>query len=880
MLNSVTQGTVKLSSNYEFANLWKNYNDFSDTPNTTFKDLSFWYRRSAETKLTDLSQDSYDQVFQGWSLYPNFGKILLDDLEPNGAVVSAYVSYESTGVKVTYPGKFDEFYADYPNKSETCPEIFLDPPHNITDYDPRCRDFYKYAKVNEPNRTFYGPYTSAGNDTSKFFAATVSKPVFINDNLESIVSIDVNLNYNDSFFDLIWIDSNYSYSYVTSTNGRPLFHSKFEIKNVETVTFTKLEFTPVNETTIIETEPTSDEALEFNRTLYDEIIKVTSKQQFSYYRFGRKMTATATPISLKTFWDQSGQINAVAVVVTDELKYFGAINYRGGILFVLIVIMAIFCSIFFVFLLLIWYLFYKIASYSLRPIKVLNSKIKDLMQNDAEFNLSGSQKNITSFEVKELYLACSELLVARRFSKNNINKNDALAIMDFADAYSVLNKNEQAKGICLTNIANIHFRNRKYSKAAKSYKDAANWAKILFDKAKADSNLGDKRDYIYLYCKRKYYQTVWRFYSTKERQNTVSDDEWQETEKEIGKTIKLIIKNMTDSEDLVISLHLYSSYCCMMTKRLISADNELKEAKTIFKNKKEIDSSKRHDIPVLPSWILIQKILLMSGLLDKCYGKDMKACLKFTKLLKVGKYYDPKTRMEALTYLDMILSEPKYSKINSKPEIKNIKLMLELFREDKYKDVVLLVDSHNDTESANQDKINNMLEVFDNITAEDRLALITMSRKVNVIYSLSQKSKNTIQLRNQLSSMIWEDTSRCHYLKGISMGINELVSSTKNDTDRYMICITSSKDLKSFAKYTKDEKVKLKEAIEYNKVTVIFIIVADQDNDYIDLKQRIKLLCPDSIFMRNPKSKEVMEIIKSISNVTVADEELVFERFE
>jgi hypothetical protein len=39
----------------------------------------------------------------------------------------------------------------------------------------------------------------------------------------------------------------------------------------------------------------------------------------------------------------------------------------------------------------------------------------------------------------------------------------------------------------------------------------------------------------------------------------------------------------------------------MMTKRLISADNELKEAKTIFKNKKEIDSQKRHDIPVLPS---------------------------------------------------------------------------------------------------------------------------------------------------------------------------------------------------------------------------------------------------------------------------------------
>lgn len=58
-----------------------------------------------------------------------------------------------------------------------------------------------------------------------------------------------------------------------------------------------------------------------------------------------------------------------------------------------------------------------------------------------------SQDNITSHDAKELYEAFSELMITRRFARNNIVKNDALAIMDFADVFMVMRKNEQAKGI-------------------------------------------------------------------------------------------------------------------------------------------------------------------------------------------------------------------------------------------------------------------------------------------------------------------------------------------------------------------------------------------------------------------------------------------------
>jgi tetratricopeptide (TPR) repeat protein len=134
------------------------------------------------------------------------------------------------------------------------------------------------------------------------------------------------------------------------------------------------------------------------------------------------------------------------------------------------------------------------------------------MLSNKEFDISQTQQNITSKEAKDLYATCSELLITHRFAKNNISENDAVAIMDFADAYSVLNKNEQAKGICLTNIANIHFKNKNYAKASANFAEAAELAKKLVDSAKANSELSEFNKNIYLYWKRRYYFTISRFF--------------------------------------------------------------------------------------------------------------------------------------------------------------------------------------------------------------------------------------------------------------------------------------------------------------------------------------------------------------------------------
>jgi hypothetical protein len=148
------------------------------------------------------------------------------------------------------------------------------------------------------------------------------------------------------------------------------------------------------------------------------------------------------------------------------------------------------------------------------------------------------------------------------------------------------------------------------------------------------------------------------------------DEDWLAVEKEINRTKNLITKNMKSVDDLVITLHLYSSYWCMMTKRLISADNDLKDALDTFNKRKKPNIENRPNIPIVPCFILLQRIYLQRGLLLQCYGKKIKAFIIFTKLLKIGKIYDPVTRMEALKHIGLILNDPKYAYLHNRPETK------------------------------------------------------------------------------------------------------------------------------------------------------------------------------------------------------------------
>jgi len=90
----------------------------------------------------------------------------------------------------------------------------------------------------------------------------------------------------------------------------------------------------------------------------------------------------------------------------------------------------------------------------------------------------------------------------------------------------------------------------------------------------------------------------------------------------------------------------------------------------------------------------------------------------------------------------------------------------------------------------------------------------------------------------------------------------------------------------------------LNERIKANEINMIFIILTDDESDYEPVMKYLKFISEDSyspkssgppnhmdnfsreIFLVNPTPKAVSEIVRSISNVNLTTENLIFERFE
>jgi hypothetical protein len=150
---------------------------------------------------------------------------------------------------------------------------------------------------------------------------------------------------------------------------------------------------------------------------------------------------------------------------------------------------------------------------------------------------------------------------------------------------------------------------------------------------------------------------------------------------------------------------------------------------------KDLEKEDRLDIPIIPRCILKQKLMLQKALIDLAYGKKMQSALRITKMLKVGKYYDTNTRIEALQTLKHIMEISLKPEVYEKyDELKNIDKMLDHFKEDRYKNLVILAE--NSTDSYFNIKKEYMLEIFDKLKNNDKVSLISVSSKVKVIYSL------------------------------------------------------------------------------------------------------------------------------------------------
>ena len=166
----------------------------------------------------------------------------------------------------------------------------------------------------------------------------------------------------------------------------------------------------------------------------------------------------------------------------------------------------IFLIVFLLLLLFALYMFVRIAQRTFKPLKTLNHKVSILWANNEELNIDNTTENMTSFEILSMYESFSELITAKRFAANNFYKNnDALAIMDYAEAHTVFEQNKKIQGIWLNNIGHIYHKNKDYDKASKSYRSSASCALDLINENSEGEDIDENN---YLYWKRKYYEIV------------------------------------------------------------------------------------------------------------------------------------------------------------------------------------------------------------------------------------------------------------------------------------------------------------------------------------------------------------------------------------
>jgi hypothetical protein len=666
--NSVINGKTQLSESFDPETIWQNYN-----LSTFHQDLnrSQWYYDPPTKKYSSLSNASFAQIKQSSSLFYTWKSILKDSLDSrSGLYNSIYYIYESDRMFVQYPAHPTEIFFNWKLR-DPCP--YFD--SGVMDfYDGRCRPFYKKAVENKYDSTFYGPYNNP-SENNKFYALTLSQAIKVGNDLHGVMNHDFNLNFKDEIDKFLNINDTNSRYFITTFEGQLLTHSKIEIQKA-TDSLTKAEF---SKTWLpLEEELYNKETEEFNSTILPLIKSVSETTLTEYMRFGEAYIVAVKPISVRYFDNTRPKQNKTKIFVfslaINKDFLISSITDKTEFIAKIIIWMWIFTGVFIALSLFAIYMLVKISTRALRPIKILNFKVSTLVKTNGMLNLENTKKSMTSQEALNMYEVFWELITAKKFTSNTIfQNNDAVAIMDYAEAYTVFSDNKKAQGIWMTNIGHIYFRHKDYQKAAKSYEEAAQCAYKLH--MRYDGLEETKKEHIRLYWKRIYYKNIWLFLKvTKNRE--MSDPKLQETElqevmKELEFTKKLFETYMVSVNDLLIMLYLHTSYWFMKTRRLISAERDLSVAKSIFDQTDEIRKADRLDIPIIPKWILFQRMLLQKGLIQKMYNKHKEAVFILTNLFKIGKIYDPMARKDALDALmDIFRKYPKQDLSKLYPDVK------------------------------------------------------------------------------------------------------------------------------------------------------------------------------------------------------------------
>ena len=510
--------------------------------------------------------------------------------------------------------------------------------------------------------------------------------------------------------------------------------------------------------------------------------------------------------------------------------------------------------------------------------------------------------------------------------------NDAQALINYSNAlklYEEIN-NKDGVGMTYNNIGNIHLKNKRYEEAIIYYKKAveviendlnAFYKDTSFFRESLkfkDKTLNNSKKPLFLRSRRNY-----KSHKTTEEQREIDDatlnkmnDLYSNRLFQLGLTLYTQIFTNNHEEDLqevidifdkviqidsflgtnparTIQALIFISNCYLELGNHLASLKYLNEAESsvflyetaqnmlqidnkITKKIKEKDDKELNtDLEFfstnsmqfhIKSDILKQLWMYHSALFCKKMGKFKQACFIYTRALETGKIYDPLIRKKCLEDMSFILASQGL--LSKAPNITTILSRLDSF---KGKEIVFLLDvSESMGEGARlKYAIRNFLKIFDKfVRGDDKVCFIRFNYMCEVVFNLTPKKNNTIQLRRQIEATN-QTKGGTAFFDSIASAIAEfdklrritVDDGSSNMNSYWIVSLTDGED-----NCSKISAEAIKQKLKQRGINLIIIGLGLSPENVANLSELCKAT-KDGVFIETPNNDDLDIAFEAISEI-------------
>lgn len=273
--------------------------------------------------------------------------------------------------------------------------------------------------------------------------------------------------------------------------------------------------------------------------------------------------------------------------------------------------------------------------------------------------------------------------------------------------------------------------------------------------------------------------------------------------------------------------------------------------------------------------ILKQDLMYHYGIFYRKVGKYRLACIMLTKSIETGKIYDPLIRKKCLELLSTILARQNLLK-----KAPNVTTILTRLGEVCRNDIVFLLDySESMGKGARiQYAIRNFAKIFDKyIQDNDRIGFLRFNLNCEVVFALTPKKQNTLQLRFQIESSL-NPFGKTAFYDALLVALDQFPNPTSKSASlpekrtKWIVSLTDGEDNSSLAAL-RDIKKRLK-AREVNLIVVGMGLSQKLARELKGLCQATK----DGTFVESPNNNDLDVAFEAISQ-RIFGENVIVESF-